>query len=278
MKKYCYINGKITEEKNAHVSPHDLGILRGYGVFDFMCTTNGKPFLLRDHWHRLNHSARSLHIPVPITEKEYEDTIHTLLKKNNMHNAGIKTILTAGISDNGFTPLGQPTFYILLYDLKNLAFEKELYENGAKIITHQFTRSHPTSKTTEYIEALKNHQRKIQKNAIEILYIDGNTVLECATSNIFIIKNKKLITPKDAILPGVTRKIVLKITRKAKIPTQEKKISLNTLLNADEVFITGSAKHILPITKVNTKKIGNGKPGDITRDITRLYFDYFNNY
>ncbi|XLQ20352.1 MAG: aminotransferase class IV [Candidatus Moraniibacteriota bacterium] len=279
MKKYCYINGRIIEEKNACISPHDLGVLRGYGVFDFMCTaTENKPFLLTDHWNRLGRSAKSLGLLLPISKTEYEKIINKLLTKNGYKNSAIRTVLTAGVSNNGITLPQKPTFYILIHNITKMLPEKKLYENGAKIITHDFARDNYASKTTNYIEAIKNQKEKNRRGAIEILYIDKSNVLECTTSNIFIIKNNKLMTPSEGILPGITRKLILKLAEKNKINVIKEKITKKQLLNADEIFLTGSAKHILPITKIDSQKIGNGNVGKLTKEISTLYSDYFNNY
>ncbi len=273
------MNDKITIEKDAMISPYDLGILRGYGVFDFMCTTkDNKPFLLNDHWLRLKRSASLLGLMVPIQKSKYEQIVNDLLTKNGYKNSAIRTVLTAGVSENGITLPDTPTFYILIQDISKLLPEKNIYKKGAKIITHNFLRENYASKTTNYIEAIKNQKEKNRRGAIEMLYIDKNNVLECTTSNIFIVKNNKLLTPSDKILPGITRKLVIKLAKKNNIIISEQKITKRQLLNADEVFLTGSAKHILPITKIDNKKVGNGHVGDLTTKISELYFDYFNNY
>ncbi len=279
MKKYCYINEKIVEEKNACISPYDLGILRGYGVFDFMCTTkDNKPFLLHDHWMRLKRSADELQLTLPINKKEFTAIVNTLIQKNPYENPAIRSVLTAGVSKNGITLPKKPTFYILIHDITKLLPKKQFYKNGASIITHEFSRDNHASKTTNYIEAIKKQKEKNRRNAIEILYLDKKNILECTTANIFIIKNNELFTPKDDILSGITRKLVIKLAKKNNISVHEQKITKKQLFDADEVFITGSAKNILPITKVDSQKIGNEKPGQLTQKIHELYFDYFNNY
>jgi len=278
MKKYCYMDGKIIEEKNACLSLYDLGVLRGYGVFDFMCTTDNKPFLIHEHWLRLNKSARALGLTVPITQQEYTQVINKLITKNPYKNPAIRSVLTAGVSENGITLSDKPTFYILIHDITKLLPPKELYEKGAKLITHEFTRDNYASKTTNYIEAIKKQKEKNRRNATEILYTAKNSILECTTANIFIVKNGKLLTPKDRILSGITRKFVIKLAKKNNIPVSEQRVTKKQLTNADEVFITGSAKNILPITKIDTIKISAGKPGPITQKISELYSNYLNNY
>ncbi|PID52634.1 MAG: hypothetical protein CR972_00985 [Candidatus Moraniibacteriota bacterium] len=278
MKKYCYFNGKIIEEKNIHISPHDLGILRGYSVFDFMHTTHNKPFRLNDHWTRLKNSAKELNLKLPINKKEYQEILDTLIKKNTFIDPSIRTVLTAGISEDGLTIPKQSTFYILIQDKKLFSFPKNLYKKGGKIITTQFARLYPESKTTSYIESMKNQKKRIKKGAHEILYINGTTVLECTMSNIFIIKNGTVITPKDDILHGITRKVVLELLAKNNIPHKERKITQKQLLCANEIFITGSAKHILPIVKIDKEIIEDGKVGTLTKEINTLYLNYLNSY
>jgi branched-chain amino acid aminotransferase len=279
MNKYCYVNNKIIKEQELCISPYDLGILRGYGVFDFMCTTpEQKPFLLHDHWMRLRNSAKDLQLTIPINKKEFDAVVNKLIKKNPYKKAAIRTVLTAGISENGMTPLQKPTFYILIQDIEQLLPKEKLYTTGAKIITHEFVRDNYTSKTTNYIEAVRLQKEKKRKDAIEILYHNKNKISECSTSNIFMVKKGKLYTPNENILYGITRKLVIKLAQKNNISIEEKSITPRQLLSADEVFLTGSAKHILPITKIDNNKIGLGVPGPTTKQITDIYFEYFNNY
>ena len=277
-KKYCYFNGKIIEEKNAHISPFDLGILRGYGVFDVMCTTNSKPFHLSDHWDRFIKSAKKLRLVSPITKSEYEEVLKKLLSASPYKKTSIRTVLTGGFSANGMTLSDTPTFYILLHDMDQFTPDEKLYKNGAKIITHDFIRSHTVSKTTNYIEAIIHQKKRQTKDAVEILYALNGNVTECATSNIFMIKDNILYTPKKDILFGITRKIILSIAKKEKIVIKVQDVTLTDLLSADEIFITGSAKHILPITKIDTKKISDGKPGPITQKLSEKYFAYLSRY
>ncbi len=278
MKKYCYFNGKIVEEKNAHISPLDLGILRGYGVFDVMCTTNGKPFHLLDHWNGLVKSAKDLQLKIPVTQEEYTQIITKLLSKNTYSHTSIRTVLTGGMSPNGITLPNMPTFFILLHDMDQFTPPADVYTKGAKIITDDYLRSHFSSKTTSYIEAIKNQKHRNAVKAIEILYIRDELVLECATSNIFMFTSGTLTTPQNNVFHGVTRKVVLSLARKNHIPVSEREITVKELLSADEVFITGSAKHILPIIKIDKHNIGNGKPGIMTMKLSEIYCTYRDNY
>lgn len=278
MKKYCYCKGRIIEENKANISPLDLGILRGYGVFDVMCTTNKKPFHLSDHWRSLQKSARHLHLRIPVSQEEYRKIIANLMQKSPYVHTSIRTVLTGGISANGITLPEEPTFFILLHDMDQFTPPQSLYEKGAKIITDEHKRAHAQSKTTSYIEAIKNQKRRNIAHASEILYIHDGLALECSTSNIFMIKDDMLITPREQVFHGVTRKIVLSLAKKNHIQTCERNIAIEELLSSEEIFITGSAKHLLPVTKIDSCKIGTGKPGHMTKKLMELYHTYRINY
>ncbi|MFA5994185.1 MAG: aminotransferase class IV [Parcubacteria group bacterium] len=278
MKKYCYFNGKIIEEKQVHISPLDLGILRGYGVFDVMYAAGEKPFHLDDHWKRFVASAQKLRLTVPVTQTKYTDIIQKLLARSPYPNTSIRTVLTGGPSENGMTLPTTPTFYILLHDMEQFMPSPKLYATGAKIITHNFVRSHTQAKTTNYIEAIIHQEKRQKQKAVEILYALNNNITECSTSNIFMVKDGVLYTPHKDILFGITRKIIMRLTKKEKIVVQEQDITLAQLCAADEVFITGSAKHILSIVKIDAQKIGSGKPGPLTKKLSRAYFDYLAAY
>lgn len=278
MKKFCYINGKIIEEHKACINPFDLGVLRGYGIFDVMCTANGKPFHITDHWHGLVKSAHALRLAIPVTQKEYKKIINDLLKKSPYEHTSVRTVLTGGVSSNGITLPEHPTFFILLHDMDQFKPSAHLYAKGGKLITDDFLRSHHASKTTSYIEAIRNQKQKTSAKAVEILFVHDGIALECATSNIFIVLDGVLTTPHSDIFQGVTRKVVLKLARKNGIPVSEREISLQELFSAHEIFITGSAKHILPVTKIDAHTINDGKPGSVTQKLMHIYKEYRDNY
>src|SRR3989344_3809411 len=187
MKKYCYINGKITAEEKASVSIKDLGLLRGYGVFDFLRTYNGRPFFLRAHLNRLQNSAKLIGLKIPISKTEISKIINRLLKINKLNEATIKIIVTGGISKDGLTY--DRNFSTIIIITKEITpYQSEIYKKGIKLITYDFQRNNAGAKTTDYITMLKLQDKKKKSNASEILYIHKGFVLEGATSNIFIFK------------------------------------------------------------------------------------------
>lgn len=275
MKKYCYFDGKICLLKDAKVSANDLGILRGYGVFDFFRTRNGKLFHFSDHYKRFANSARTIGLSVPIKQDELEKIVYKLLEKNSDKDSSFRLVLTGGPTSNGMS-IEKPIFYILAESLYTLP--EEIFKKGGKLITFDYSRLYPESKNTNYLLAVTLQKEKIKKKALEILYLNGNKVLECSTSNIFLIKGNNVITPKEGILKGITRKIVLGLAKKEGMNVIEKEIDKKTLLSADEVFITATNKDISPIVEIDGKKIKTGKPGEKTKILMDRFSEYTKNY
>ncbi len=270
-KKYYFFQNKITEAKNVRLSPNDLGFLRGYGIFDFLRTFAGKPFLLKEHLQRFQNSAKLLNLPLPKSKKELTEIINKLLKKNNFREATIRLVLTGGVGKDSLTPRGKPSFLILAEPLH--PFPREYYTKGIKLITTEYQRDNPRAKTLNYTCLLQNKPKLNLARAQEILYTSKGNVLECSTSNFFIFKNNALITPKDDILIGTTRNLVLKLARK-KFKVNERKIRIKELKEADEIFITATIKRVMPVTKINNLQIGNSKVGKNTKILMNLFTQY----
>jgi len=277
MKKYSYFNGKIVALKNIKISPYDIGLLRGYGVFDVMRTQNSKPFLLAEHWQRLKNSAKDLGLNVPIAKERYKKIVERLLKLNGFKKSIVRTVVTGGYSDNGFSyQPGKETFIILME--KFIPLPKEIYARGAGVITQKFSRYRPQAKITNYVEAIRNQSRKKAAGALEIVYIENGKILEASTSNIFMVKDGAVITPKDEILIGITRNLVIKLAKKNKLKCEERNISEKELFSADEVFLTATTKNIVPVVKIDNKKIGNGRVGPVTKSLINQLEKFVKNY
>ncbi|MEK7084572.1 MAG: aminotransferase class IV [Patescibacteria group bacterium] len=275
MERYCYFNGKFISETRAAISPRDIGVLRGYAVFDFLVTQNGKPFLFDDHFARLQRSAKELGLSLPVSKAACAAIMHTLITRHPSQDAVIRTVLTGGVSSNGFAPDGTPTFYILIEPRKKLP--PAYYRDGARLITVDYQRFLPHVKTTHYIEAVRNNALCRKKNAVEILYVKDGLVLESASSNFFIVKRNKLITPAERVLPGITKKLVLKFARN-KFIVEQRPLRLTEMYAADEAFLTASNKNILPIVKIDDRTIGTGRVGDVTKELMHLFDDFVKKY
>jgi len=276
-RQYCYFNGKITTLDQVKINPYDIGLLRGYGVFDVMCTQNGKPFFLEEHWKRFQKSADELNLQIPITEKKYREIVEKLLKLNGFKKSTIRTVLTGGMSSNGFQyEPGKETMFVLIEKFQ--ALPNEIFEKGANAITLEHNRFFPGAKITNYVCAIKNQDKKNKSKALEIIYLKDGEALEMSSSNFFIVKDKKIITPKRGILIGITRNVAIKLALRKKIKVKERDISAKEIFKADEMFLAATNKDIVPIVKIDGRKVRNGKVGEITKILMEEFREFVKNY
>lgn len=277
---FCYFNGKILPANKALIHLNDLGVLRGYGVFDVMKTVNGKIFLFDEHFKRLNDSANYLGVRLPAKKKEIEEAIKKLVSKNKISGgkqASIRIVLTGGRSADAMCfDCEKPTFYILVSEFKPLA--DNLFKNGIKLAAVDHSRDAAEIKTTNYVEAVRAiNKRQKKENFFEILYVSGGAVLEASTSNFFVFIGDKLVAPKDNILKGITRNLVIKLAKK-EFKIEERELKTKELNLATESFITATNKDIVPVVQIDGKKIGSGKPGRNTKRLMEIFEGFARNY
>lgn len=275
--QFCYLNGEMLPLVEAKVSVLDLGILRGFGIYEGITAFNGEPFLFNDHWARFGRSATPLGLVIPRTKEEVLDAMRTLIKHNaSGPRANIRMVLTGGEAEGGLEHVkGRETLFIVAEEFVPLP--AALYENGGHLITHDHQRFMAETKTIGYITAVTLQERRRAAGAIEILYTSGGRVLECATSNVFIVKDGVIATPDANILKGITRNVVIELARESH-SVEECPISLEEFFDADEVFITSSFKDIVPIVSVDARIIGSGKPGPITHDLMARFAEHTKKY
>lgn len=258
-----YVDGQFVPAEDAVIPVDDLAILRGIGVFDLLRTYDGKPYFLDAHIERLENSAKKIDLPLPWSHAEIATVVRATLAKNDIPEANIRIVVTGGSSSDFMTPSGRPRLLVLVSPVPKLP--DKWYADGVKIISWEVERPIPGAKSIDYISASLALKKAAAEGAVEALYIDRNGLaLECTTSNIFAFINGRLVTPGRGILSGVTRKVVLELAREL-FPIDIRDISRTELLAADEVFITGTSKGLVPVVQVDAGTIGDGRPGECTR-------------
>lgn len=278
MAPFCYFNGAIVPLSEARVGLYDLGLLRGFGIYEGLITHNRRPFAFTDHMTRFRRSADKMQLSAPISDAEMERVLIELIERNVPQGKEglIRVILTGGTAIDGIihNP-ATPTLYALVEEF--VPIDAHYFTDGCSIATFEHQRQFPELKTTNYIQAVLLQKLKHDKNVLEVLYVSNDTVLEATGSNFFIVEDGTIITPKDGILAGITRKVVLDI-----VPThfqiEERPVSVDEMYAADEAFITGSFKEIVPVVKVGDRTIGNGKPGPVTKKVMELFAQYAKKY
>jgi branched-chain amino acid aminotransferase len=246
----------------------DLAVLRGYAVCDLMRTFDGRPVFLDDHIQRLFLSAEKINISMPWGAEKIKAIVHEVLEKNSaMGDVNIRILVTGGSSLDFFTPSGTPRLIVLVTQVP--ALPDWWYSKGIKTITHYEERSNPEAKVTDYTPAARAMKKAKAVNAVEAIYISADHLaLEATTSNLFAVIKDTLVTPDQGVLKGITRKAVLGLAR-TMMPVAERPLPLNTLYAAEEVFITGTNKGVVPVVQIDDNVIGDGTPGPWTRSLIK---------
>lgn len=271
-----FVDGKFVPSDEAVIPVTDLAVLRGLGVFDFMRTYNGNPFCLRAHLERLEASTRKIGLSFPWTIDELTARVMETLGRNNHRESNIRVVVTGGSTTDFMNPQGNPRLIIMVTALPEMP--SAWYRDGIHIITHIAERSLAGAKSINYIQASLALETARQKGAQEAVYVvPQGLVLEGTTSNIFAISNGRLMTPGRGILPGITRQVILDLAR-SHFPVQIRDVFLSELLEADEVFISGTNKGIVPVVQVDGTVIGTGVPGPGTRLLIEKFPEFVRTY
>jgi len=266
-KLFVWVNDSLIPSDEANVNIADLAVQRGYGIFDFFKTIDGKPVFLEDHLDRLFRSAVLMRLELKQSRDEIKVRIKRLIERNNLNDSGIKVILTGGFSSDGFN-IAEPN---LIISQQAFQIPRSMSEKGISILTHEYQRQFSDAKTLDYLQAIWLQPILKEKKADDVLYYSDGMIRECPRANIFIVtKDQKVLTPESGMLKGVTRKQVLEISADA-YETETRDISMEELRNAKEVFITSTTKNILPVVQVDGHVIADGKPGEVSRALALEY-------
>lgn len=255
-----YVNGEYVDATSAALPVGDLGIVRGYGVFDLGRTYGREPFRLREHIERLERSAAQIDLSLPWSADELEAiALETLARNPDILDASIRIVVTGGESASYMMPEEKPSLFVMVTSL-NLP-KQELFESGAKLITIQGDRFLPTVKSINYIGAIMAMKQAKRAGAVEALYVSADgSITECTTSNFFAFKGDTLITPEKGVLDGITRAATLEVADDI-YTIEYRNLRMDELGEIDEAFITSTTKEILPIVQVDEIVIGDGAPG-----------------
>lgn len=283
-----WLNGNFIDEADATVSIRDTGLLHAAGVFTTMRSAGGRVFRLQQHLARIRESCEALFIPLQYSDQLLTDAANQLLSRNNLSDARLRLTVTRGMATDD--PLHgmrlEPTAFLTATTLE--PYPQEYYQRGMTVIVLDEQKLNPYDvqaghKTLNYFSRLSALRAANTRRAGEALWFNVHNYLQSGSiSNVFIVKNGKLITPptqremqdanvrdgvpypKSNVLPGVTRGAVIDFAREVSIEMQFVAIDVNQLLDADEVFITNSIMGVMPVCRIERKVIGQDKPGPIT--------------
>jgi branched-chain amino acid aminotransferase len=266
-----YQDGQFKDYNDLRTPIADLGVQRGYGIFDFLRTTEKHAHFLNDHLDRFYASANAMHLHLSLSRQEIIDIVNTLILENQIPFSGIKLLLTGGDASDGYT-MNKPR--LSLFQQPLFPPPLVLPEKGIHLVSRAYQRQLPEIKTTDYLMAIWLQPWLKEQGGDELLYYNQETITECPRSNIFMIDHDNvLVTPKENMLWGITRKKIIEIADSIGLKIEQRNIPLEELYKAKEVFISSSTKRIMPVERIDHSYTFS----TASNNITRLLWDAFLN-
>ncbi len=274
-----YLDGHFVPEEEARISVFDHGFLYGDGIYETMRAYGGQIFLLDKHLARLRRSARAIALGLPLPAPKIAEALYETLYVNKLREAYVRLHVSRGPGEIGLDPAlcPAPSLVILVRPFKD--YPAERFERGVSVAIVKTRRNHPLAlppavKSTNFINNILDKIESLKAHAYEGIMLNyQGCVAEGTVSNIFMVKRGILYTPslETGILDGITRSFVLRLARKKRIIAREVQLAPQRLLAADECFLTNTTVEILPVTKIDKKPVGTGRPGPVTGLLRRAY-------
>ena len=275
MQLTIYIDGQFYPEPEAKVSVFDHGLLYGDGIFEGIRFYNGRVFQLREHLERLWDSARAILLTIPMTMDELEAATLETIRKNGLRDGYIRLLVTRGKGNLGLSPDRCPKASVIIIAATIQLYPPEAYDRGMTIVTCATRRTAPAalSPAVKSLNYLNNIMAKIEANMAKadegLMLNEEGYVAECTGDNVFIVKRGEIYTPPiyAGSLRGITWQAVLDIAAELGLKVNVQQLTRYDIYTADEFFLTGTAAEVIAAVKLDSRVIGDGKPGPITNRI-----------
>jgi branched-chain amino acid aminotransferase len=274
-----YIDGVLYPEAEAKISVFDHGLLYGDGIFEGIRFYNGRVFRLEEHLERLWDSAKAIRLTIPMSVDEMREATLETIRQNNLTDGYIRLLVTRGKGNLGLSPDRCPKATVIIIADKIQLYPVEKYTQGMVMVTCATRRAAPAAllpavKSLNYLNNVMAKVEATHAGADEgVMLNEQGYVAECTGDNIFTIRKGVVTTPPvyAGALCGITRNVVFEICADLGIPIREAEMTRYDIYTADECFLTGTAAEVIAAIELDTRPIGDGKPGVITgKIITRF--------
>lgn len=274
-----YIDGQLYEKAEAKISVFDHGLLYGDGIFEGIRIYNKRIFKLDEHLDRLFDSAKAILLTIPMSYEDLRQATLETCKANGLTNGYIRLLVTRGVGSLGLGPDKCDKASVIIIADNIELYPEKYYVTGLRVVTAPSRRVSPSAfspaiKSLNYLNNVMARIEAYTAHAQEVVMLnDQGYVAEGSGDNIFILKKGKLFTPPiyAGALGGITRLVIFDIAKEMNLPLIETNLTRYDLFVSDEFFLTGTGAEVVPVVEIDSRVIGDGKPGKVTGEIIRHF-------
>jgi D-alanine transaminase len=276
MSRTVYVNGTFFAQEDARVSVFDRGFLFGDGVYEVIPVLNGRIVEMSHAIARLNRSLGEISMAWPCSQEEFKRVLEDLRQRNQLQEGYIYLQVTRGVAERDFAfPASIPSTFVAWTAVKKL-IENPLAATGVKVVTVPDLRwKRRDIKSINLLAQCIAKQEAASRGAFEGWMTEDGVVTEGASSSAYIVKDNTIITRalSNAILPGIRRKVILKMAREHNMALVERPFTVDEALAADEAFMSSATTLVMPIVEIDGKPVADGRPGAVTLKLRAMYVE-----
>jgi D-alanine transaminase len=266
-----YLNGEFLPLREARISPLDRGFLYSDGVYEVMPVYGGRGFRFEAHGARLTRSLAEIKMKDPHTRGEWRDILSTLITRNGGGDQYVYWQVTRGAEfGRNHAPLPDIPRTVFAFCAPFPATSSVVLENGVACVTAQDTRwAHCDIKSVGLLANVLLRQLAVDADAAEAILLRDGELMEASASAVHVVIGGSILSPPNSrkILPGTTRSAMEEMAARAGLQYRATPISESQLRSADEVWISAATREVQPVTRLDGKPVGSGKPGPIWRKV-----------
>ena len=269
-----YLNGVFMPIDQAKISVLDRGFIFGDGVYEVIPTYSRRPFRLAEHLARLQASLDAIRLANPHDGAKWSELVGAIIAGNPWEDQNVYLQITRGVAkrDHAFPKGLKPTVFLMASEL--VTPSADLMKTGAEaIVLPDFRWLRCDIKSTSLLGNCLLRTLAADEGCAEAILVRDGELTEASASNVFVVKNGTVLAPPKShlILPGITYDVVLEILRDNAVPHEIRPVKEGELRSADEIWVTSSSREVLPITTLDGKPVGSGKPGPVCARVYALY-------
>ncbi|CAB1083357.1 Branched-chain amino acid aminotransferase (EC [Olavius algarvensis Delta 1 endosymbiont] len=277
----AFIEGAYYPISEARISIVDTGFTRSDLTYDVVAVWNGKFFRLDEHLNRFQKSWQRLRLSPGLSLDEMRAILFECVRRSGLRNAYVEMILSRGVDEEGsrdprrfsnrFYAYAIPYVWIAKPEDQTAGIHLVIAEKTIRIPSESVD---PTVKNFHWGDLIRGIYEAYDRGGFTAVLPDAEGyITEGPGFNIFVYSDDTLLTPASGVLEGITRQTVLELAEEQGIPSLQTMFKAEVLENAAEVFITSTAGGVIPVTTVNGRSIGDGKPGPVTIRIQQRYWE-----